>query len=42
MAWTGDRFEPNETWKLPRRQDTRRTATAPDPNAAGQMEKAAF
>ena len=41
MAWTGDRFEPSETWKLARRQDTRRTATAPDPNAAGQMEKAA-
>lgn len=41
MAWTGDRFEPSETWKLPRRQDTRRTATAPDPNEAGQKEKAA-
>ena len=41
MAWTGDRFEPSESWKLARRQDTRRTATAPDPNAAGQMEKAA-
>ena len=41
IAWTGDRFEPNRTWRLPRRQDTRRTATAPDPNAAGQMEKAA-
>ena len=41
MAWTGERFEPNQTWKLPRRQDTRQTATAPDPNEAGQMEKAA-
>ena len=41
MAWTGDRFEPDQTWKLPRRQDTRRTATAPNPNEAGQMEKAA-
>ncbi|MGV8928557.1 MAG: metallophosphoesterase family protein [Brevundimonas sp.] len=41
MAWTGDRFEPDQTWKLPRRQDTRRSATAPDPNAAGDMEKAA-
>lgn len=41
IAWTGDRFEPHQTWRLPRRQDTRRTATAPDPNAAGQMEKAA-
>jgi hypothetical protein len=42
IAWTGDRFEPDQTWKLPRRQDTRRTATAPDPNEAGQMEKAAI
>lgn len=41
VAWTGERFEPDQTWKLPRRQDTRRTATAPDPNEAGQMEKAA-
>jgi 3',5'-cyclic AMP phosphodiesterase CpdA len=41
MAWTGDRFEPDERWRLPRRQDTRRTATAPDPNEAGDMEKAA-
>jgi len=41
IAWTGDRFEPHQTWRLPRRQDTRRTATAPDPNTAGQMEKAA-
>ena len=41
MSWTGDRFEPNQSWKLPRRQDTRRAATAPDPNAAGDMEKAA-
>ena len=41
MAWTGERFEASQTWKLPRRQDTRKTATAPDPNEAGQMEKAA-
>lgn len=41
LAWTGDRFQPDQTWKLPRRQDTRRSATAPDPNAAGDMEKAA-
>lgn len=41
IAWTGARFEPNQTWKLPRRQDTRRPSTAPDPHAAGQMEKAA-
>ena len=41
MAWTGDRFEPDQTWRLPRRQDTRLPATAPDPNHAGAMEKAA-
>ncbi|MDO9587895.1 MAG: metallophosphoesterase [Brevundimonas sp.] len=41
MAWTGNRFEPDQLWRLPRRQDTRRTATAPDPNEAGKMEKAA-
>jgi 3',5'-cyclic AMP phosphodiesterase CpdA len=41
MAWTGDRFEPSQTWKLPRRQDTRAAATAPDPDEAGAKEKAA-
>jgi len=41
MAWSGQGFEADQTWKLPRRQDTRRTATAPDPKSAGQMEKAA-
>ncbi len=41
MAWNGARFEPDQTWKLPRRQDTRRAVTAPDPNEAGQREKAA-
>ena len=41
IAWTGERFEPSQTWKLPRRQDTRKTSTAPDPNAAGEKEKAA-
>lgn len=41
MAWTGAAFEPSQTWRLPRRQDTRRTATAPDPNAAGARELAA-
>ncbi|RZJ29021.1 MAG: metallophosphoesterase [Brevundimonas sp.] len=41
MAWTGDRFEPSQTWRLPRRQDTRKTATAPDPNAPGEREAAA-
>ena len=41
MGWTGDRFEPQQVWKLPRRQDTRTAATAPDPHAAGVMEQAA-
>ena len=41
MAWTGDCFEPDQVWRLPRRQDTRLPATAPDPNHAGAMEKAA-
>lgn len=41
LAWTGERFESTQVWKLPRRQDTRRSSTAPDPNEAGQMEKAA-
>ena len=41
MAWTGARFEPSQTWRLPRRQDTRKIATAPDPNAPGERERAA-
>lgn len=41
ISWDGERFEPGQTWKLPRRQDTRRIATAPDPNMAGEKEKAA-
>lgn len=41
MAWTGRGFEPQQVWKLARRQDTRRTATAPDPNIAGTRERAA-
>ncbi len=41
MAWTGMAFEPQQTWRLPRRQDTRKLATAPDPNAAGERELAA-
>lgn len=41
ISWDGERFEPGQTWKLPRRQDTRKTATAPDPNVAGEKEKAA-
>lgn len=40
MGWTGDRFEPQQVWRLPRRQDTRAAATAPDPHVAGAMEQA--
>lgn len=38
IAWTGERFEPGQTWRLPRRQDTRKTATAPDPATPGERE----
>jgi 3',5'-cyclic AMP phosphodiesterase CpdA len=41
MAWGGEAYVESQTWRLPRRQDTRRTATAPDPNAAGTRELAA-
>ncbi|MFJ6025563.1 metallophosphoesterase family protein [Brevundimonas sp. NPDC092305] len=41
IAWTGDGFAPSQTWRLPRRQDTRHAETAPDPNQAGQKERAA-
>lgn len=41
MAWTGERFEVGDVWKLPRRQDTRKARTAPDPNAPGEREMAA-
>lgn len=41
MAWRGKGFEPAETWRLKRRQDTRRAETAPDPDAPGDKEKAA-
>ncbi|WP_420470552.1 metallophosphoesterase family protein [Brevundimonas sp. FT23042] len=41
VAWTGDRFEDKQAWRLPRRQDTRRTATAPDPDVPGEREAAA-
>ena len=40
MEWTGDVFEAGPEWKLPRRQDTRKAATAPDPSAPGVMEQA--
>ena len=41
MAWTGSMFEPSQTWRLPRRQDTRHPETAPDPTSPGEKEKAA-
>lgn len=41
VAWTGEAFEAKQTWRLPRRQDTRKPATAPDPNAPGERELAA-
>lgn len=40
VAWTGERFEPSQVWRLPRRQDARRRATAPAPKAPGEVEKA--
>jgi 3',5'-cyclic AMP phosphodiesterase CpdA len=41
IAWNGAAFEPGQTWRLPRRQDTRKTATAPDPATPGERERAA-
>ena len=41
ITWTGDRFEPGQVWHLPRRQDTRKPATAPNPNVAGERERTA-
>lgn len=41
VAWTGQGFEDRQTWRLPRRQDTRRAETAPDPDTPGVMEQAA-
>lgn len=40
VAWTGSGFEDRQTWRLPRRQDTRRADTAPDPDTPGAMEQA--
>ncbi|MNU43452.1 3',5'-cyclic adenosine monophosphate phosphodiesterase CpdA [compost metagenome] len=40
VVWTGQRFEDHQTWRLPRRQDTRRIETAPDPVTPGEMEAA--
>lgn len=41
VAWSGDRFAPAQTWTLPRRQDTRKVETAPDPIRPGTKEAAA-
>lgn len=41
MEWNGHAFEAGPGWKLPRRQDTRKAATAPDPTTPGVMEQAA-
>ena len=40
MAWINGAFVPHQTWRLPRRQDTRKAATAPDPAAPGDLEAA--
>jgi 3',5'-cyclic AMP phosphodiesterase CpdA len=41
IAWTGERFEPGQVWRLPRRQDTRKRSTAPDPHLPGERERTA-
>lgn len=41
MAWIDGAFTPHRTWSLPRRQDTRRVETAPDPAVPGELEAAA-
>jgi len=41
IAWDGVSFQPSQTWRLARRQDTRRAATAPDPATPGVREAAA-
>ncbi|WGM32771.1 metallophosphoesterase [Brevundimonas sp. NIBR11] len=41
IAWTGSQFECSQSWKMPRRQDTRHPETAPDPAAPGEKEAAA-
>jgi 3',5'-cyclic AMP phosphodiesterase CpdA len=41
IQWTGSVLERGQTWRLPRRQDTRHAETAPDPQAAGVLETAA-
>ena len=41
IAWTGSQFECSQSWKMPRRQDTRHAETAPDPAVPGVKEAAA-
>ncbi len=41
IAWTGSRLECSQSWKLPRRQDTRHVDTAPNPAMPGVKEAAA-
>ncbi|KPF74753.1 serine/threonine protein phosphatase [Brevundimonas sp. AAP58] len=41
IAWDGSGFAPAETWRLPRRQDTRHRESAPDPALPGAREAAA-
>lgn len=40
VAWDGTAFADSQTWRLPRRQDTRRPETAPDPDRPGVREAA--
>ena len=40
LAWDGAQFSSHQVWRLPRRQDTRKAATAPDPNRPGEREAA--
>lgn len=42
IAWTGGHFECSQSWRLPRRQDTRHVETAPDPAVPGVKEAAAI
>ena len=39
MAWDGQGFVASQTWRLPRRQDTRNARTAPDPTHPGTREQ---
>ncbi len=41
IAWDGSVFAPAEVWRLPRRQDTRHDASAPNPASPGAREAAA-